>query len=73
MIYLDHGATSFPKPAPVAAAVNKALFTCANSGRGGYEPAMEAAKPSSVAGNGRRIYSAANRSKWPSRPAAPMG
>ena len=44
MIYLDHGATSFPKPAPVAAAVNKALFTCANSGRGGYEPAMEAAK-----------------------------
>ena len=27
MIYLDHGATSFPKPAPVAAAVNRALFT----------------------------------------------
>jgi len=44
MIYLDHGATSFPKPAPVAAAVNRALFTCANPGRGGHLPAMEAAR-----------------------------
>lgn len=44
MIYLDHGATSFPKPQPVAAAINRALFTCANPGRGGHKPAMEAAK-----------------------------
>ena len=44
MIYLDHGATSFPKPRAVAAAVNRALFTCANPGRGGHRPAMEAAR-----------------------------
>ena len=44
MIYLDHGATSFPKPQCVARAVNRALFTCANPGRGGHEPAMAAAK-----------------------------
>lgn len=44
MIYLDHGATSFPKPGPVAAAMNRALFTCANPGRGGHLPAMEAAR-----------------------------
>lgn len=43
MIYLDHGATSFPKPQCVARAVNRALFTCANPGRGGHKPAMEAA------------------------------
>lgn len=44
MIYLDHGATSFPKPAGVAQAVNRALFTCANPGRGGHAAAMAAAK-----------------------------
>ena len=44
MIYLDHSATSFPKPQAVAAAVNRALFTCANPGRGGHKPAMEAAR-----------------------------
>lgn len=44
MIYLDHGATSFPKPRLVATAVNRALFTCANPGRGGHKPAMEAAR-----------------------------
>lgn len=44
MIYLDHGATSFPKPAPVAAAAARAMKTCANPGRGGHKPAMEAAK-----------------------------
>ena len=44
MIYLDHGATSFPKPGPVIEAVARALKTCANPGRGGYKPAMEAAK-----------------------------
>jgi selenocysteine lyase/cysteine desulfurase len=44
VIYLDHGATSFPKPQSVARAVNRALYTCANPGRGGHEPAMAAAK-----------------------------
>ncbi len=44
MIYLDHGATSFPKPQCVARAVNRALFTCANPGRGGHQAAMAAAK-----------------------------
>lgn len=43
MIYLDHGATSFPKPAQVQRAVLTALKTCANPGRGGYDQAMQAA------------------------------
>ncbi len=42
MIYLDHGATSFPKPLPVRRAVERALRCCANPGRGGHEAAMEA-------------------------------
>ncbi len=42
MIYLDHGATSFPKPEPVQRAVRWALGHCANPGRGGYRAAMEA-------------------------------
>ena len=44
MIYLDHGATSFPKPPSVTEAVIRALRTCANPGRGGHKPAMEAAR-----------------------------
>ena len=44
MIYLDNGATSFPKPEPVRRAVQEALLTCANPGRGGYEAAMQAAE-----------------------------
>ena len=44
MMYLDNGATSFPKPAGVRAAVERAMRTCANPGRGGYEAAMEAAR-----------------------------
>ena len=44
MIYLDNGATSFPKPQQVRRAVLKAMDTCANPGRGGYEQALEAAK-----------------------------
>ena len=44
MIYLDHGATSFPKPGCVAGAVTRALFTCANPGRGDHKAAMAAAK-----------------------------
>lgn len=42
MIYLDSGATSFPKPQSVRRAVVQALETCANPGRGGYEAAMAA-------------------------------
>lgn len=42
MIYLDSGATSFPKPVPVRRAVGWALEHCANPGRGGHQPAMEA-------------------------------
>ncbi len=44
MIYLDHGATSFPKPRSVQHAMVQAMQTCANPGRGGHRPAMEAAK-----------------------------
>lgn len=44
MIYLDHGATSFPKPKSVVNAVSQAMETCANPGRGGYEAAMRAAR-----------------------------
>lgn len=36
MIYLDHGATSFPKPEPVRRAVAEAMETCANPGRGSH-------------------------------------
>ena len=44
MIYLDNGATSFPKPAQVTKAMVSALHTCANPGRGGHPAAMEAAR-----------------------------
>ena len=44
MIYLDHGATSFPKPKSVLNAMNYAMETCANPGRGGYEAAMRASR-----------------------------
>ena len=43
MIYLDHGATSFPKPPAVRRAVQDAMLRCANPGRGGHPAAMEAA------------------------------
>jgi len=43
MIYLDNGATSFRKPPQVRRAVLEAMNCCANPGRGGYGPAMEAA------------------------------
>ena len=42
MIYLDNGATSFRKPASVLSAVQRAMETCANTGRGGYPAAMAA-------------------------------
>ncbi len=44
MIYLDNGATSFHKPPEVYKAVQDAMYTCANPGRGGYDAAMEAAR-----------------------------
>lgn len=44
MIYLDNGATSFPKPVAVRRAVAQALERCANPGRGGYPAAMAAAE-----------------------------
>jgi len=44
MIYLDHGATSFPKPQAVRTAMEQAMLRCANPGRGGYEAAMAAAR-----------------------------
>lgn len=44
MIYLDHGATSFPKPLSVRRQVQDAMARCGNSGRGGHGPAMEAAR-----------------------------
>lgn len=44
MIYLDNGATSFPKPRMVIEAMDQAMRNCANPGRGGHRPAMEAAE-----------------------------
>ncbi len=44
MIYLDSGATSFQKPRAVYRAVQEAMATCANPGRGGYGAAMEASR-----------------------------
>lgn len=44
MIYLDNGATSFPKPPAVKQAVLLAMERCANPGRGGHRAAMEAAE-----------------------------
>ncbi len=44
MIYLDSGATSFHKPQSVKRAVLRAMDLCANPGRGGHRPAMEAAE-----------------------------
>lgn len=44
MIYLDNGATSFPKPPAVRRAVAYALEHFTNPGRGGYPAAMAAGK-----------------------------
>ena len=43
MIYLDNGATSFHKPPAVYRAVQTAMQSCANPGRGGYGAARKAA------------------------------
>ena len=42
MIYLDNGATSFRKPPSVYRAVQEAMRSCANPGRGGYRAAQKA-------------------------------
>ncbi len=44
MTYLDNGATSFEKPPTVARAMNYALESCANPGRGGYRASMNGAQ-----------------------------
>lgn len=44
MIYLDSGATSLVKPAGVYGAVQRAMETCGNPGRGGHRAAMAAAE-----------------------------
>ena len=44
MIYLDNGATSFPKPQSVIRAVGNAAAKMGNPGRGGYPAAMAAAQ-----------------------------
>lgn len=44
MIYLDHGATSYPKLPQVRREMLSALDTCANPGRGGYHQAMAGAR-----------------------------
>ena len=44
MIYLDNGATSFPKPKAVRQAMARALERYANPGRGGYAASMEASR-----------------------------
>jgi len=43
MIYLDNGATTLQKPPSVGRAMEAALYTCGNPGRGGHRPAMRAA------------------------------
>ena len=44
MTYLDHGATSFPKPPAVCRAVGEAMERCANPGRGSHAAARAGAE-----------------------------
>ena len=44
MTYLDHGATSFPKPPAVCRAVGEAMEQCANPGRGSHAAARAGAE-----------------------------
>ena len=44
MTYLDHGATSFPKPPQVTEAVGEAMSSCANPGRGSHPAARAGAE-----------------------------
>lgn len=43
MIYLDNAATTLQKPTRVRTAVERAMLTCANPGRGGHKPSLGAA------------------------------
>ena len=44
MIYLDNAATTLHKPGAVYKAVNRAMRTCANPGRGGHRASLAAAQ-----------------------------
>lgn len=44
MIYFDNAATTLQKPKSVFRAVENAMLTCANPGRSGHEPSMQAAQ-----------------------------
>ncbi len=44
MVYLDNGATSYPKPECVCQAVSKAMAECANPGRGSHPAARAGAQ-----------------------------
>lgn len=44
MIYLDHSATTLPKPRPVIDAVVKAMTVMGNSGRGVHDASLEASR-----------------------------
>lgn len=44
MVYLDNGATSYPKPDCVCQAVSKAMAECANPGRGSHPAARAGAQ-----------------------------
>lgn len=64
MIYLDSGATSFPKPPSVERAVAYAMKNCANPGRGGYRAAREAAELVFRCREKRQPCSTAFRNRW---------
>ena len=55
MIYLDHGATSFPKPPEVIRAVGEAMAFCANPGRGSHAAARAGARRENVENYIRRL------------------
>ena len=44
MIYLDHAATSLPKPEPVVMAVTAAMNCLGNSGRGAHSASLGASR-----------------------------
>ena len=73
MIYLDNGATSFPKPPAVKQAVLLAMERCANPGRGGHRAAMEAAETVYRCREEVGASFAVRRSGSYSPQAAPMG
>lgn len=56
MIYFDSAATSFQKPAAVAAAVAEAMATMSSPGRGGYPAASGRRTPPLTAAVSWRSY-----------------